>query len=273
NFVPWEVIIVDNNSKDNTSQVAIIELSKYNSTRKRYKIVHEQNPGLNKARSKGILSSKFEYIVFVDDDNWLSKTYIETIYQLFNKHHKLGIIGAGHAYGEYEIDPPNWFLQYKHFCAIFENRITDEIGYTIDKNVIACGAGMGIRKQLAIDYFNDDKSIKISDRTENLLLSGGDSDMNYFVLKRGYGVGKFISLSFKHFMPKERISKQYLKKLAHGLSYSSALLAHKNGLPANQWTVRGYFFAFVKTLIFKGIFHLQILKNQYQGQKDAHINL
>lgn len=265
----WEIIIVNNNSKDDTIKVAKRELSKYETLNKRYKIIEEPNSGLNQARYKGLLCAQYEYILFCDDDNWLDRQYIECTYRLFEKHENLGVIGAGRAYGEYEIKPPNWFLQYKHFCAIFENRSVDEIGYTLNDNIITCGAGMGIRRNLAVDYFHNNKSFEITDRTENILLSGGDTDMNYFVLNKGFCIGKFVCLHFKHFMPKERICKSYLKKLAYGLSYSSVLLASKNNLSLNKWTLRGYCLAFFKTLFFKGLFHLQILKNQYRGQKDA----
>lgn len=267
--IPCEIIIVNNNSKDNTTEIAGQEIKKYSNLSKRFSIINETTPGLAYARKKGCETAKYEYILFCDDDNWLDESYIATLYSLFNQHPNLGIIGAGRAYGEYETSPPKWFLQYKNFCAIFETRQVDEIGYTINDDIIACGAGMGIRKYLANEYFDEIKNIEITDRTENLLLSGGDSDMNYFVLKKGLGVGKFVGLHFKHFMPKERISKSYLKKLAYGLSYSNVLLAKKNNLPINKWSFKGYYFTFLKTLFFKGLFQSQILKNQYLGQKHA----
>src|SRR5688500_17791752 len=63
----WEVIIVDNNSLDATADVARKEWAQY-STRVPLKVVTERDPGLSAARSKGVSSASFEFIVFCDDD-------------------------------------------------------------------------------------------------------------------------------------------------------------------------------------------------------------
>ena len=62
---PYEIIVVDDGSTDNTRQV----LDKY-SDRIRY--IYQENAGPSAARNSGIKASRGEYIAFLDsDDVWL----------------------------------------------------------------------------------------------------------------------------------------------------------------------------------------------------------
>ena len=70
----WEVLIVDNNSSDDTSQV-VEKLAADSSVDLRY--VFEEKQGLNHARNRGIEESDSRYFCYVDDDilvatNWLA---------------------------------------------------------------------------------------------------------------------------------------------------------------------------------------------------------
>ena len=69
-YTNWELIIIDNNSKDNTKQV----LSNYNSN-KQIKVLYVNHNGLiGYSRNKGIKASKGKYIAFIDsDDIWYRK--------------------------------------------------------------------------------------------------------------------------------------------------------------------------------------------------------
>lgn len=73
----WEVLVVDNNSTDNTRQV-VEELASKLTIRLRY--AFEPQQGLNYARNRGIEESDSRYFCFVDDDilvdqNWLAALY------------------------------------------------------------------------------------------------------------------------------------------------------------------------------------------------------
>ncbi|RZJ53061.1 MAG: glycosyltransferase family 2 protein [Flavobacterium sp.] len=265
NEVAWEVIIVNNNSTDNTKDTALNQILKYEILTNRYKIIDEPLPGLNYARRKGGFTAKYNHIIFCDDDNWLSKDYITNINKIFNKYEALGIIGARNTYGVYEEPPKKWFLNHKHLCAIDEDNEEDIIGFSNEDKFMVFGAGMAIRKTIVIDYFLSVNKNVISDRTKDLLLSGGDTDMNHFALQSGYGIGKFISLHLSHYMPRERLNKHYLRKLAYGLSYSSALVAKKNRLPLQKWSNLGLIKHLLVLLFTRGFFSCSIVLQQNKG--------
>jgi glycosyltransferase involved in cell wall biosynthesis len=90
-FSDWELIVVNDNSSDNTDDV----MKKYNDPRIIY-IKHAKNKGGSAARNNGLKAAKGEYIAFLDDDDrWLS-TKLEKQVNIFeNSLSKIGVIYSG----------------------------------------------------------------------------------------------------------------------------------------------------------------------------------
>jgi len=69
----WEVIVVDNNSTDDTQKMCEKYLKKHSN----YKIVLESEIGLSRARNRGFEEATGVYVAYIDDDakarnNWIS---------------------------------------------------------------------------------------------------------------------------------------------------------------------------------------------------------
>lgn len=73
-IVPYELIIVDDGSTDNSLNVARKRISELENERVR--IIHQENAGVSAARNKGILEAKGEYIAFLDADDLWDKEYL-----------------------------------------------------------------------------------------------------------------------------------------------------------------------------------------------------
>lgn len=76
-----EVIIIDDGSKDNTSNIC-------NNIKRQFPQIHyyhQINQGANQARYHGVKQSKGEYIVFLDADDYLPKNSIETLYHIISE--------------------------------------------------------------------------------------------------------------------------------------------------------------------------------------------
>lgn len=89
-----EIIIVDDGSKGNIA----LFLDEYKKCDARIKVYHQNNKGLSAARNAGINQSSGKYIVHVDSDDVLCKTFVETGVELLQRsdadiaifgHHKL----------------------------------------------------------------------------------------------------------------------------------------------------------------------------------------
>src|SRR5690348_5199720 len=80
--ISWELIIVDNNSNDDTAAVAA-EAWKKNAIAP-IRIVEEKEPGLMSARIKGVEVSSYDILSFIDDDNWVDTKWVENVYRIFS---------------------------------------------------------------------------------------------------------------------------------------------------------------------------------------------
>lgn len=220
---PWELVVVDNNCIDNT--VAEVEsiVSRSEQLKGVTKIVSECKAGLNYARLKGMEESNYEFVLFCDDDNWLNKHYLQRSFDFLVNNPDYGIVG-GNGIEKCETEPPYWFENHKSIYAI---------GCRKDGQVHnVYGAGMLLRKNLI-----DGANFAMSDRKGDSLASGGDSEICQIVRDKGYKIRQLCSNTFFHYLPKERLTYNYIMRMAKASGQTKAeLYLLKN----NKWKGIGY---------------------------------
>ena len=64
----WELILIDDGSKDESGAIA----DRYKQTENRIQVVHQQNAGVSAARNQGLDMATGDYIVFLDADDELT---------------------------------------------------------------------------------------------------------------------------------------------------------------------------------------------------------
>jgi glycosyltransferase involved in cell wall biosynthesis len=96
-FQDFELIVVDDGSKDNTEE--IIKRFQQEDSRIRY-IRHDLNKGGNAARNTGLRNAKGEYVAFLDsDDSWLPTKLEKQLFVFEHSHDpKLGFVYCGASY-------------------------------------------------------------------------------------------------------------------------------------------------------------------------------
>lgn len=84
NFEGYEVILVNDGTKDRSVDIAKEILEKSNIS---YRIINQSNKGVSAARNEGIRNSKGEWIVCVDPDDILDPDFLITLYKscIYNK--------------------------------------------------------------------------------------------------------------------------------------------------------------------------------------------
>jgi glucosyl-dolichyl phosphate glucuronosyltransferase len=81
--IKWEIVLVDNNSTDDTKGVADQLECLYPSLNLRYLFEAEQ--GLSAARNRGIREAKGSFLIFIDDDIRVTPVWLKTISSTFKK--------------------------------------------------------------------------------------------------------------------------------------------------------------------------------------------
>lgn len=250
----WELIIVDNNSSTPIeSQVDI-------TWQKNAKVITESKVGLSYARIAGVIASKTDLIVFVDDDNILSKDYLSFSLLYKNKFSKLGCFG-GKSIPVFEEAPADWFFSsgINLGCQdLGDNQYIssyNKLNYNISSypEFAPIGTGMVITKKAFLVYHNEVKNSKIRlalGRKGKLLTSGEDNDIILTIIKNGFEIGYFPDLKINHFIPKSRLNLMYLKKMAFesNRSWVKVLQIHE----INPWkpiSKIGFFLRLIRAII------------------------
>ena len=99
----FEVLIVDNNSSDNTQEIA----QQFCNDNSNFHITTEQQQGLSYARNRGYHESTSDWIAYMDDDACASENYIERMLHVINNYNFDcfgGIYLPWYKYGK-----PTWF--------------------------------------------------------------------------------------------------------------------------------------------------------------------
>lgn len=212
---PIEVIIVDNNSKDDTAGTA--ERHARECGVEYLRIVREEHPGLSFARRAGVLAAAYEVIIFCDDDNHLCDEYAVVASSIFLKNPKVGVIG-GLGREKLGIEPPEWWPMFSKSYAV--GLQGDSPGPVKISRGYVYGAGMCVRKSVMMKLFSHNFPPLLKDRKGGELSSGGDVEMCFLVRAMGYEVWFDDRLCFEHAVDKNRLTWEHYLRLKKGITQS-----------------------------------------------------
>lgn len=216
--VHCEVIVVDNASQDDTTEVAYRCWSK--DSRLEMRVVREPSPGLSQARLRGIAESKYELVSFIDDDNWVCDDWVAIVTEVMSSNPMIGACG-GFSEPVSNMPLPEWFDRVKGSYAVGSQ--AEQTG-EIHTSKGLWGAGLTLRKQAWADILEKGFAHLCSDRKGDQLISGGDTELSYALRLAGWKLWYDSRLRFQHFLPDSRLSWEYLRRLHRGFGASSVLL-------------------------------------------------
>jgi glycosyltransferase involved in cell wall biosynthesis len=240
--------MVDNRSSELLAQR--IDLSWHTNA----EVVREETLGLTSARLRGIRESRGELLVFVDDDNVLDTDFLEVALHTMDDKPFLGS-WSGQCRPAFEQPPPEWTRRY------WGNLVIREFDQDVWSNLprlpstMPCGAGLCVRRAVAHHYLNLHDSGKRSfrfDRSGKSLLSGGDNDLAACACDVGLGVGLIASLKLTHLISPERLTEDYLTRLAEGIFFSAVVLGHFRSSPSELAAYQVRWHELVRALLARG---------------------
>ena len=216
-----EVVLVDNGSTDDTARVAGEAWASAGAPFP-FAVVAEPELGLSHARRRGILAARHETVVFCDDDNWLSPSYLREADALLAGRPEVGAI-CGHSLGRYQSPPPDWLPPVAYALAVGHG---DRPSGALPERMVPWGAGLVIRKRILDRLFACGFESLLSDRQGDALSSGGDTE--YCILARvlGYSWWYESRMTFEHFVPAGRLTEDYFRRLFHGFGRAECLIQY-----------------------------------------------
>jgi glucosyl-dolichyl phosphate glucuronosyltransferase len=104
----FEVIVVDNNSTDQTPEIIKRFASQYSN----FRYFREMQPGATNARHTGAANAKSEILVFADDDGLFNTTCLEEILKVYETFPAVAAV-AGRIELLWDETPPEWIAPYE----------------------------------------------------------------------------------------------------------------------------------------------------------------
>lgn len=77
-YTHLEILLIDDGSTDESGSIC----DRYALEDKRIRVIHQKNAGLSAARNAGVLVCKGEYIAFIDSDDFIDKSFVESMYKV-----------------------------------------------------------------------------------------------------------------------------------------------------------------------------------------------
>ncbi len=203
----WELVVVDNNSKDDTQGLFAGFAAAHPALNAR--IVRETRQGLSHARNRGITESKAPVIVMIDDDEEINDGFLGA-YDAFFESHPEVVAAGGKMVACYEEKRPKWMSRYTEALA----------ASTIDRGKCMApfrrgrypiGGNMAFRREVFDKYgtFNTELG-----RTGDLLIGGEEKDMFSRVVDGGGQIWYVPGAVADHIIPPSRVTRTRFCKQA-----------------------------------------------------------
>lgn len=217
----WEIILVNNNSTDNTMTECERFATDYGWVDYHYYV--EKQQGLSFARNRGIEEAHGDWLVFLDDDAMVEQDYIANLQRHLQEHPEIGAFG-GQIVPFFEESEPDWYSKWSmgFVSAIDRGKQV----HVFPNNQFPIGANMGIKKTVIehVGYFNTELG-----RNGNNLLAGEEKDMFNRIRKEGYTIFYFPSIGVHHYIPSKRTTTEFVTRLAYGIGVSERLRTRQIG--------------------------------------------
>lgn len=199
----WEIIVVDNNSKDQTANL-VHEFQEHWQNKFLLYYVMETKQGAAYARSRGVQEAHGEFIGFLDDDNIPLPDWIKTAYEFGKQHPKAGV-WHGKCFGLYEQEPGPFFKPLAWYLAICDRGDQENIYHW----VFPAGAGLIVRRCAWLASFR----LVLPGRTPTSLLGCEDLPISIFLHRAGWEIWYNPKMRIQHYIPQSRLEPSYLLAL------------------------------------------------------------
>jgi len=214
--IPWEVIVVDNASTDDTAKTArrcwpqgqVVPL----------RVVSEPRLGLAFAKRCGIIQARYEFVAFVDDDSRVCPGWVRAAAQACLQHPEAGAV-RGVIEAECESVAPRWFKAQQGWFGIWP-----DIAQACDVTEVAgglCGDGMVLRKSAWEDLRNRGFDFTLTGNQGTDFNGSEDEELSLALRLAGWRFWYDPRLRLRQFLPRDKLRWDNLRRRARNAGISS----------------------------------------------------
>ncbi|NDJ16696.1 hormogonium polysaccharide biosynthesis glycosyltransferase HpsE [Myxacorys almedinensis] len=201
----WEIVIVDNNSTDNTAEIVKQYQSDWHQPWE-LRYIFEPKQGAAIARRRAIEEAKGTLIGFLDDDNIPTLTWVAAAYTFGQQHPKAGAYGS-RILPQYEVEPPQNFDRIAHYLPTMERK--DSFRYDSHKRGLPVGAGLVIRRQVWLDQVSPHQIVQ-GPVGNGFALKGEETEALSHIKLANWEIWYAPDMTIVHQIPRWRLERSYL---------------------------------------------------------------
>lgn len=219
--IQWEILIVDNNSSDDTQQ-RVLSLAEQSELNIRY--AFEPQQGLNHARNRGMQESKGTYYAYIDDDITVSENWLYAMY------HALTENDADAMGGRIHLDPtiqlPTWISKNPDMYGFLGYQDFGEQAMQVDGvKRYPFGGNMAFNRRVieSVGFFNTQLGRKGEGTKKDELFKGAETDYFHRLAavnnaKIGYTPDAIV---YHHILP-HQLTKEYFLTIHRNAGFQKA---------------------------------------------------
>lgn len=247
----YEVIVVDNNSTDDTQAI----VSRIAAGYRHIVYVKEDRQGLSYARNKGAEVARGEYLAYLDDDSMAPEGYLNNLLEVIDKYQP-DIIG-GPIFPYYDSSRPRWFKDRYEL-----RNFAERSGFSTSCRV--SGGNFIIRRELLFNLggFNVNLGMKgnqIGLGEERAVLE----DYRRRIPHESQKVYYSLECSVLHYVPHYKMKRSYMLKRSYQVGRVAARI--KNKEPSSFFRRMFSFFPNLFSIFFETLKKDGIFKADYFG--------
>lgn len=218
----WEIVVVDNNSSDDTAR----RFAEFAADHRELpvRMVRETRQGLSYARNRGIEESDSPYIAIIDDDETVNVGFADAYISFFDSHPEI-VAAGGRIVPSYENERPQWLSPYTERPIANPLDMGDAIR-PFARGRCPGGGNMAVRRSAVERYGAFDPALG---RTGGKLIGGEETDFFNRLSRSGEPFYYVPDAVIYHHIAPQKLSHEYFTRLCRMIGLSERIRTRSDG--------------------------------------------
>jgi glycosyltransferase involved in cell wall biosynthesis len=196
----YEIIVVNNNSTDDTQRV----LEDYSAKHRRVTAIIESRQGVHYARNTAAKGARGEILYFTDDDMIADRQLLSELVKVFDLDPRIGS-ATGKIIGKFDVPPPEWVRRYliNQYLSLTELTRPEEVIISPNDLVYSCHQAIRSNAFFLCGGFNPEN-------TAGTWIGDGETGLGIKLKAAGYMFAYTPKSVIYHMIPESRTTLAYL---------------------------------------------------------------